>query len=263
MATISFIGTGHITAAMVAGFCGLPSPPAHILVGPRSAATAADLARRYAQVTVASDNQNAVDEGDWVVLAVRPQIAQEVVRTLKFKPGQRVLSLIAPVDDDWLDDAVAPAQLAARIFVMPSVEARTGPVMILPHDAEVANLLRPLGRLVAARDRREFLALWSVTALIAPYYGFLAGAADWAAANGAQTQTATAFAAASFHALGAMADRPDAPSPTELAQHAQTPGGLNEQVMQELAAGNWFGAVASSLDGILERLEGKARGPRP
>jgi pyrroline-5-carboxylate reductase len=258
MTTISFIGTGHITSAIVAGLCGLPAAPVRILVGPRNAAIAADLARRYAQVTVAADNQNAVDEGDWVVLAVRPQIARAVVSGLKFKPGQRVLSLIAPVGDDWLDAAVAPARLAARFFAMPSVEARIGPVMILPYDAEVATLLQPLGRLVPARDRREFLALWSVTALIAPYYGFLAGSADWAAANGAQARTAAAFAAASFHALGAMADRPDAPSPTELAQHAQTPGGLNEQVMRQLAAGNWFGAVGASLDGILKRLEGKA-----
>ena len=258
MTTISFIGTGHITAAIVSGLCGLPSAPAHIVVGPRNAATAADLAQRYAQVTVATDNQAAVDAGDWVVLAVRPQIAHAVVAELKFKPGQRILSLIAPVDDDWLDDAVAPARLAARVFVMPSVQARIGPVMMLPRDAEAADLLQPLGTLVAARDRREFLALWSATALIAPYYGFLASAADWAAANGAQAKTAAAFAAASFHALGAMADRPDAPPPTELAQHAQTPGGLNQQVMRELAAGNWFGAVAASLDGILKRLEGKA-----
>lgn len=258
MSTISFIGTGHITAAIVTGLCGLPSPPAHIVVGPRNAATAAALARRYAQVTIAADNQKAVDAGDWVVLAVRPQIARAVVSELKFKAGQRVLSLISPVDDEWLDAAVAPARLAARIFVMPSVKACIGPVMILPHDAETANLLQPLGRLVAVQDKREFLALWSVTALIAPYYGFLASSADWAAANGAQAETATAFAAASFHAMGAMADRPDAPSPTELAQHAQTPGGLNEQVMRELAAGNWFGAVGASLDRILKRLEGKS-----
>lgn len=257
MNTISFVGTGHIAAALVAGLCSLPHPPARIVVGPRNAATAADLARRYAQVTVAADNQAAVDAGDWIVLAVRPQIARAVIPALKFQPGQRVLSLVAPVDDAWLDEAVAPAQLAARVFVMPSVAAHIGPVMLLPHHAEAAQWLRPLGTLVTARDRREFLALWSVTALIAPYYGFLASSADWAAVNGADTRTAAAFAAASFHALGAVADRPESPPPAELAKHAQTPGGLNEQVMRELAAAKWFDAVGVSLDGILQRLEGK------
>ena len=257
MTTISFIGTGHITAALVAGLCGLPGSPKRILVGPRNADTAADLARRFKQVTVATDNQTAVSESDWVVLALRPQIAHAVVPTLKFRPGQRVLSLIAPVDDEWMDAAIAPGRLAARIFAMPSVESRIGPIVLFPRDAEVAALLQGLGTQVTARDRREFLALWSVTALIAPYYGFLASSAEWAAANGARADTATAFTAASFHALGAIANRRGAPSPIDLAQHAQTPGGLNEQAVKELTSGNWFAAVGSALDGILKRLEGK------
>jgi pyrroline-5-carboxylate reductase len=257
MTIISFIGTGHITAAIVAGLCGLPTSPAHILVGPRNAGTAADLARRFKQVTVAADNQSAVDASDWIVLALRPQIAQAVVSALKFKPGQRVLSLIAPIDDQWMDVAVAPGRLAARIFVMPSVESRIGPIMFLPHDAEVAALLQPLGTAISVQDRQEFLALWTLTALIAPYYGFLASSAAWAAANGARAQTATAFAAASFHALAAMADRPDAASPIDLARHAQTPGGLNEQVVGELTAKSWFASIGSALDGILKRLQGR------
>ena len=258
MTSIGFIGTGRITAAMVAGFCGASSTPVQILLGPRNAATAAELARRYTQVTVAADNKSVVNGSHWVVLALRPQVARAVVSQLRFKPGQRVLSLIAPVEDGWLDAAVAPGRLVARVFVMPSVESRIGPVMVFPHDPEAAALLQPLGTLVAAQDRREFLALWSVTALIAPYYGFLASSADWAEANGAHAQTAAAFAAASFHALGAVADRPGAPSPAALARHAQTPGGLNEQVVRELKAGNWFAAVGASLDRILKRLEGRS-----
>ncbi|MBE0626283.1 MAG: NAD(P)-binding domain-containing protein [Burkholderiales bacterium] len=257
MTTIGFVGTGRIAAALVAGLCSLSGSPKRICVGPRNADTAADLARRFKQVTVANDNQGAVNESDWVVLALRPQVARAVIPTLEFSPGQRVLSLIAPVDDAWMEAAIAPGRLAARIFVMPSVESRIGPILLLPRDEEVAALLEGLGTQITARDRREFLALWSVTALIAPYYGFLASSAQWATANGVRADTATAFAAASFHALGAIADRPGAASPIALAQHAQTPGGLNEQAVTELTGGNWFGAVGSALDGILKRLEGK------
>jgi pyrroline-5-carboxylate reductase len=225
MTTIGFIGTGRIAAALVTGFCDLPGSPRRILVGPRNAETAADLARRFGQVAVASDNQEVLGESDWVVLAVRPQIARAVIPTLKFRPGQRVLSLIAPVGDEWMDAGIAPGRLAARVFAMPSVESRVGPIVLFPYEAEVAALLHGLGTQLSARDRREFLALWSVTALIAPYYGLLARSAQWAAENGARADTATAFTAASFHALGAIADRPGAASLSDLAQHAQTPGG--------------------------------------
>ena len=259
--TIGFIGTGHITAAMAAGLCTAPQGtdgPRRIVVSPRNAETAAALAKRYEQVTVAADNQAVVDGSDWVVLAVRPQDAREVVAALKFKSDQRVLSLIAPVDDEWIDAAVRPGRLAARIFVMPPVELRIGPTMFFPRDAEVEALLKPLGTAIPVKNRREFLALWSLTALLAPYYGFIAKSAEWAAANGASAETATAFATATFHALAAIAERPGAEPPAALATHAQTPGGLNEQVMKELATRGWFQALAPALDRILRRLEGNS-----
>ncbi len=253
---LGFIGTGHITAAMAAGLCTAPNPP-KIVVGPRNAETAAGLAKRFKQVTVERDNQAVVDSSDWVVLAVRPQMAREVVAALKFKPGQTVLSLIAPVNDEWIDAAVKPGTLRARFLVMPPCEMHIGPAMYYPPDQELEALLKPLGTTVAVKDRREFLALWTLTALLAPFYGFVAKSADWAAANGARAESANAFAISTFHALAAIADRPGAEPPTELAKHAQTPGGLNEQVMRELGGKDWFEALRPALDGILKRLEGR------
>lgn len=254
---LGFVGTGHIAAAMAAGLCTAANPPAQILVSPRNAKTAADLARRFKQVTVARDNQAVVDGSDWVVLAVRPQVAREVVGALKFRPGQKVLSLIAPVADEWIDGAVKPGRLVARFLVMPPCEMHIGPAMVCPPDRDAEALLRPLGTVVPVKDRHALLVLWSLTALLAPYYAFAARAAEWAAANGAEAPTARAFVASTFHALAAVAARPGAEPPQELAKHAQTPGGLNEQVVRELAAKGWFDAVGISLDGILRRLEGR------
>ncbi len=253
---LGFIGTGHIAAAMAAGLCTAPNPP-RIVVGPRNAETAAGLAKRFKQVTVARDNQTVVDSSDWVVLAIRPQAAKEVVTGLKFKPGQTVLSLIAPVADEWIDAAVKPGVLRARIFLMPPCEMHIGPTMVFPRDAAVEALMQPLGTVIPVKDRREFLALWTLTALLAPFYGFAASSADWAAANGAGANAARAFAISTFHALAAIGAKPDAEPLLDLAKHAQTPGGLNEQVVRELTAKGWFDAIAPALDGILKRLEGR------
>jgi pyrroline-5-carboxylate reductase len=253
---LGFIGTGHITAAMAAGLSTSPNPPG-ILVSPRNAETAAGLAKRFPQVKVARDNQAVVDGSDWVVLAIRPQVAREVVAALKFKPGQTVLSLIAPVEDEWLEAAVGPGALRARIFVMPPSEIHVGPTMVFPAAPEVEALMRPLGTVIPVKDRREFLALWTLTALLAPFYGFSAAAADWAAANGAGADAARSFTVATFHALAAIAAAPGAEPLLALAKHAQTPGGLNEQVVRELAAKGWFQALGPALDGILKRLEGR------
>ncbi|MGQ0676574.1 MAG: NAD(P)-binding domain-containing protein [Rhodospirillales bacterium] len=253
---LGFIGTGPIAAAMAAGLCTAPEPPERILVSPRNAGTAADLARRFKRVVVARDNQAVVDGSDWVVLAIRPQIAREVVAALKFRPGQKVLSLIAPVADEWIDAAVEPGVLRGRFLVMPPSELHIGPAIFYPPDPQVEALLKPLGTTLAVKDRRELLALWALTALLAPFYGFAAKSADWAALNGADADTARAFVASTFHALAAVAAQPGAEPLLELAKHAQTPGGLNEQVVKELSAKGWFDAVAPALDGILKRLQG-------
>ena len=75
-----------MAAAMVEGLDGQD-----IVLSPRGASVAADLARRFPGVTVAASNQSVVDQCDTVVLSIRPQVA-EVVRALRFRPGQQVLS---------------------------------------------------------------------------------------------------------------------------------------------------------------------------
>ncbi|WP_182084384.1 NAD(P)-binding domain-containing protein [Aureimonas sp. ME7] len=87
---LGFIGTGTIAAAMVDGLRG-----GDILVSPRGTAVPAELSARHEGVRVADGNQSVVDGSDTVVLSVRPQVAEEIVRDLRFRRDQRVVSLIA------------------------------------------------------------------------------------------------------------------------------------------------------------------------
>lgn len=257
MLSLGIVGTGHIAAALVTGLCTSERPPAKVLVSPRNAATAARLAQRFPVVSIAKDNQAVVDGSDWVLLSVRPQVAREIVGALRFRPGQPVLSAIAPIADDWIEDAVKPARLLARLLPLPPVEQRLGPIAFFPADRNVEALLKPVGTTVPIASKHELLVIWTLTALIASYYGFISQAVDWAAQNGADPQAARTYATSMLHALSTIAAAPDAAPPSVLALHAQTKGGLNEQVVRELGAKGWFDAVASALDGIQKRLEGR------
>jgi pyrroline-5-carboxylate reductase len=254
--SIGFIGTGHISKSVVTGLCTSMMPPERVVVSPRNAETAAALAARHPTVSVANNNQGVADQTDWVVLAVRPQIAREVLSALKFRADQKVISLIAPIADDWIGDAVRPGKLVARAMPLPPVETHLGPIAYFPANAEVEALLGLIGTPMAVADKRAMLVFWSLTALMASYYGFMANAADWARAKGVSASAANAYASAMLHALGAVAAKSGAKSPADLAKAAQTPGGLNEQVLGELTRGGWFDQVNSALDGILRRLEG-------
>jgi pyrroline-5-carboxylate reductase len=255
--SLGVVGTGHIAAALVTGLCTSERPPAKVLVSPRNADHAVRLARRFPVVSIARDNQEVVDGSDWVLLSVRPQVAREIVGALRFRSGQTVLSAIAPIEDAWIDDAVKPGRLAARLLPLPPVEQRLGPIAFFPADGEVEALLQPLGTTVPITSKHELLVIWTLTALIAPYYGFVSQAVDWAARNGADPAAARTYMTAMMHALGTIAAAPGAAPPAALALHAQTKGGLNEQVVRELGAKGWFESIAPALDGIRKRLDGR------
>lgn len=73
MMTYGMIGVGAIASAIVRGLCqGVAQPPS-ILLSPRNAGVAANLASRFATVTVCPDNQAVLDAADLVTLCLRLQ----------------------------------------------------------------------------------------------------------------------------------------------------------------------------------------------
>jgi len=91
---LGFIGAGTITAHMVRGLQGSALADWPVVLSPRNVETAAALAT-LPGVTVAASNQAVVEACDIVILAVRPQIAEDVLSDLRIAPDQLVISLIA------------------------------------------------------------------------------------------------------------------------------------------------------------------------
>ncbi|TIP00560.1 MAG: F420-dependent NADP oxidoreductase, partial [Mesorhizobium sp.] len=92
---LGFIGTGALTAAIVTGLKSATDNSVSVLLSPRNQEIAASLALRYRDVRVAPDNQAVLDSCDTIMLAVRPQIAHDVLAGLQFRRDHHVVSLIA------------------------------------------------------------------------------------------------------------------------------------------------------------------------
>jgi len=253
---LGFIGTGHITTAIVSGLLTAPRPPRRLLVSPRNAAKAAALAERFPRVAVADDNQHLVDAADRVILAVRPQDAGAVLGSLRFRPEQRVISLIATFSVADIRRLVAPATTVLRAVPLPSVARHLGPVAMYPPDAEVAELFDRIGTAVEVAEEPQLDALWAVTALIAPYYALLGRVSAWLTEAHLDGELADRYVGALFHALAVDALAAGRHGFASLAEQAQTPGGLNEQALRQLTEAGWYEPLAEALDGILARLAG-------
>ncbi len=253
---LGFIGTGEITVAMVTGFCTAQPRPERIRVSPRNAKKAARLAAAFPEVEVAESNQGVVDQSDWLIIAVLPQTAREVLRPLRFADGQRVISVVPKLPRDELAEIVAPAQALGQVLPLPPAARHLGPVAICPPHAEVTALFGRIGTVVEIEEPAQLDAFWSVTALMAPFYGLLGRTSEWLTDQGVPAEAGGRYVGAMFYALAEIAKQAGPDTLTSLIANSQTPGGLNEQCYRQLGEAGWYGEVDRGLDAILARLRG-------
>ena len=250
---LGFIGTGTIAAAMIEGLR-LEAEPFDIIVSPRNAEVANGLALKFPNVRIAQSNQQVLDLSDTVVLAIRPQIAPEVLPALNFRPDHKVISLIATVSLDYLGNATAPAQSVTRAVPLPSVARGEGPTAIFPPNSDTIRLFDRIGTSFELADESEFDVFTTVTAVMATYFAFAHTVSHWMEKQGVSGEKAHCFTAKMLAGLSSTATDETMASFEQLAAEHQTRGGINEQVFGDLTTGGLICELDQSLDGILERL---------
>lgn len=225
------------------------------VLSPRGAAIAADLAARLPGVTVADGNQAVVDQCDLVVLAVRPQVAEEVVRALRFRAGQTVLSLIAATGVETIRDWTRMDLPVIRAVPLPFVAARRGVTPIFPTDPEIAALFDRLGQAVDCQSEAEF-DLWAVgSALMGSTFGILETAQGWLMEQGLPEAATRTYLAGLLANLGAVAESGRTPF-SDLRGEYSTKGGLNEQMFRVFATEGGAEALRTALGQVLARVRG-------
>lgn len=252
---LGFLGTGHITSCVVTGLLTSEGPPKEIVLSPRNARVAAELAGRFPQVTVAADNQAVIDSSAAVVLALRPQIAAEVIAPLAFRADQLVISLMALTPLDLLRAWVAPAATVVRALPLPPVARHLGPTVLTPDEPRAHAIFDRLGTAVPADDEAAFDLLGALTALAAPYYELLETCSRWASDQGVARATAGRYLAALFQGLAAESlDAADGDF-SGLVDGLATPETINLQALSAIRAAGGFAAFEAALTQVLARIE--------
>jgi pyrroline-5-carboxylate reductase len=255
---LGFVGVGTIAEALITGMCAGGEQRATFLLSPRNADIAQRLADRFSFIAMASDNQAVLDGSDIIFLAVRPQVAADVLGALKFRQDHRIVSLIAAFDVARLRDLVAPARTITRVAPMPAIAQRLGPLTLYPPVPEIAGLLEGLGQLVAVRNESELDAFWAVTGLMGSYFGLLDEIAGWLVRQDLAEEQVRPYVAAMFKALSVTAAERASEGFGRLVVDHSTPGGLNEQAYRELKAAGWMSLASQALDLIHARILGRA-----
>ena len=258
MASIGFIGTGAITEAVVTGLCTLDDPPSEITVSPRNLERARALSETFQRVSVAPDNQSVIDSSDVVCLAVRPDIANTLLRDLRFREGQQIVSFIATISISDIRTLVAPAKQVCRMVPLPAVAQHLGPVALCPPNQEIAALFGGIGILTQVNDEAQLHALWAVTSMMAPFFGSLNQMGSWLEDRNIEPEQARQYVASMIHAMSVTAKGAGNSDFEDLIVEHSTPRGLNEQALRELQGAGCCAHISSVLTLIENRLNGEA-----
>jgi pyrroline-5-carboxylate reductase len=180
-----------------------------------------------------------------------------VLSELDFTADHRIISLIAAFSCERLAPLLKPAHQIVRAVPMPFAAQRRGPLALYPDPDWAADLLRPLGELIAAPSEATFNRFCAITATMSSYYLWLGGLTDWLAAGGIAPDLAARYVTSQIHALSLVpAELSEQVDFDRLAERFATKGGLNEQVAAGLSAVGMFDALRLQLDRVLLRIEG-------
>lgn len=253
---LGFVGTGALTSAIVTGLKTTGDSAVPVVLSPRNEEIAAALASRFADVSVAANNQAVLDRCDTVMLAVRPQVAETVLSELKFRPDHHVVSLIATLSLEDVTALVGPAKRIVKALPMPMIAQRLGGTIIYPPDPVISAFFGNLGKAIEVEDAASFDALSVVTATFATYFKYLDTINGWLKGQGISDAQARDYVSTIYTALAhAPAAAPDIDF-MHLAQEYATRGGINEQVVRDLIDKKVFETFADSLDAVHRRITG-------
>jgi pyrroline-5-carboxylate reductase len=251
---LGFLGTGTIASAIVDGLSALPGHNIHACLSPRNAQVAARLKAAHPHVTVAQSNQEMIDRSDIIFLAIRPQVASEVLAGLRFRADQRIISLIATFSQADILARVHPAMTVTCAVPLPTVAMHLSPTVIFPPDPVIAALFRKLGTAIEVTNEQQFRALLSVTSGMGAFFTLLDSFMSWLATHHVERSAAHEYTSMMFLGLAKVAHERRRPF-DELAQEFKTKGGLNEQFASILGREGVFKDYTDALDAVLTRIE--------
>jgi len=178
------------------------------VLSPRGAAKAKELAAAFPEhVTVAASNQEVVDAVDLVIVAVLTKQAEEVCKDLKFREGQKVLTLVAGLMPTRLQELVAPATDCASAIPLPAVAKRQGSSLLTPAKAWAQAIFDITGTCVTVASEAEFKRLLCVTTLMGDFYKRQLTVQKWLCTNGVSEADAAAWTGAAFETFSADSAR--------------------------------------------------------
>ncbi len=260
--TISFIGGGNMAASLVGGLVADGYSPKHIIVSDPDGEKLARLAAQFG-IQAAAGNADAVSRADVLVLAVKPQVMQQVAGDLKEsvqKHRPLVVSIAAGVREDdlqqWLGGNLplirtmpnTPAMIQAGATVLHANPAVTDEQKNLAE-----SVLRAVGLTRWVDNEAQMDAVTALSGSGPAYFFLVMEAMEQAGIElGLSNETARLLTLQTALGAARMAME-SSDGPALLRERVTSPGGTTERALGILEQGELRQLFAKALSGAKER----------
>ena len=251
---LGFIGTGKIASSVITGISNSNIKFKQIIVSPRNRKIANNLKKKFRKIYIAKNNQEVIDKSSWIFLSVTPNIGMKIIKDLKFKKNQTVISFISTINLAQLKKMVKVKLNIVRAIPLPPISLKKGPVPICPPNKSVKSFFDKIGSTIQIKNEKLSQNFWSTSGMMASYYDMLRVMSDWLVKKGIKRNDAQKYITSLFLALSEDAVVNSKKDLKFLVKESQTPKGLNEQGLKEMSKKGVYKSVINTLNSIHKRL---------
>ena len=251
---LGFIGTGKITSSVITGICKSNISFKKIFISQRNKKISKQLKKRFRKIIIARNNQQIVDNCNWIFLAVTPTVGDKIIKDLKFKSNQTIISFISTITISELKKMIKVKAEIVRAIPLPPISLKKGPVPICPPNKKVKNFFDKIGSTVEIKNEKLSINFWATSGMMASYYEILRSMSEWLVKKGIKRLDAQKYITTLFLALSEDAVVNSKKELKYLVKESQTPKGLNEQGLSEMVKKGTYRNIIKTLDAIHKRL---------
>ncbi|NMN67650.1 pyrroline-5-carboxylate reductase [Candidatus Pelagibacter ubique] len=251
---LGFIGTGKIASSVIIGICSSKISFTKIFISPRNKKIAANLKKKFKKVIIAKNNQQIIDNSNWVFLSITPTVGKKILKNLKFKSNHTIISFISTITLAQLKRAIKVKAKIVRAIPLPPISLKKGPVPICPPNKKVKEFFNKIGTTVEIKNEKSSKNFWTTSGMMAPFYEILRVMTDWLVKKGVKRNNAQKYITSLFLALSEDAIVNSKKDLKYLVKESQTHKGLNEQGVKELTKAGFYKSLEKTLNNVHRRL---------
>ncbi len=251
---LGFIGTGKIASSVIIGITKSSIKYEKIYISKRNTNISKNLKKKFKRIVIEKNNQEIIDKSNWVFLSVTPSVGKKIIKNLKFRNNQTIISFISTITLKDLKKMIKIKANIVKAIPLPPISLKKGPIPICPPNKKVKNFFNKIGSTIEIKNENLSINFWSTSGMMASYYEILKVMSEWLVKKGVKKLDAQKYITTLFLALSQDAVAQSKKELKFLVKESQTPKGLNEQGLKEMNKKGVYKSVINTLNLIHKRL---------